>query len=43
MPSNLQTAIFDLTTGDLWVANRHDNVPAADCAYVHFPREEWLK
>jgi hypothetical protein len=41
MPSNLQVVIFDLTSGDLWVANARGKMRAADCEYVHFPRAMW--
>ena len=41
MPSNLHTVIFDLTTGDIEVANRHGSIPAAECSYVEFPHDAW--
>ena len=41
MNSNLHTVIFDLTTGDLCVANRHGSVPAAECPYVDFHYSDW--
>jgi len=41
MPSNLHTVIFDLTTGDITVANRHGAIPAAECPYVEFPQAGW--
>jgi hypothetical protein len=36
MKSNLQTVIYDLTADKIWVANRKDNVRAADRPYVEF-------
>jgi len=36
MKSNLHTVIYDLTAGKLWVANRKDNIRAADRPYVEF-------
>ena len=36
MKSNLQTVIYDLTAGKIWVANRKDNTRAADRPYVEF-------
>ena len=41
MNSNLHTVIFNLTTGDITVANRHGSLPAADCPYVEFPHDAW--
>jgi len=41
MNSNLHTVIFDLTTGDISVANRHGALPAANCPYVEFPSDAW--
>ena len=36
MKSNLQTVIYDLTADRIWVANRQDNIRAADRPYVEF-------
>ncbi len=36
MKSNLQTVIYDLTADKIWVANRKENVRAADRSYVEF-------
>jgi hypothetical protein len=41
MRSNLQTVIFDLTSGNLWVANAAGGEKAADCVYVPLSREDW--
>lgn len=41
MKSNLHTVIYDLTTRDIHVANRHGASRAADCVYVPFPRSAW--
>jgi len=41
MKSNLHTVIFDLTTRDLCVANRHGSIPAAECTYVEFHLDDW--
>jgi isopenicillin-N N-acyltransferase like protein len=44
MKSNLQTVIYDLTADKIWVANRKDNVRAADRPYVEFSLAEgWNK
>jgi isopenicillin-N N-acyltransferase-like protein len=43
MKSNLHTVIHDLTTKDVWVANRHGTKRAADCVYVLFPYSAWEK
>lgn len=43
MKSNLHVAIFNLTTGEFWVANRQGNKRAADCDYIHFPADQWDK
>ncbi len=44
MKSNLHTVIYDLTAGKLWVANRKDNIRAADRPYVEFTLSEaWAK
>jgi len=40
MKSNLQTVIYDLTAGKIWVANRKDHVRAADRPYVEFDVDE---
>ena len=40
MKSNLQTVIYDLTAGKIWVANRKDNIRAADRPYVEFDVNE---
>jgi len=40
MKSNLQTVIYDLTAGKICVANRKDNVRAADRPYVEFDVDE---
>jgi hypothetical protein len=36
MKSNLHTVIYDLTAGKVWIANRKDNIRAADRPYVEF-------
>jgi hypothetical protein len=36
MKSNLHTVIYDLTAGRIWIANRKDNLRAADRPYVEF-------
>ena len=36
MKSNLHTVIYDLTADKIWVANRHENIRAADEPYVEF-------
>ncbi len=41
MDSNLHTVIFDLTTRDISVANRHGSVPAAECSYIQFHHDAW--
>ncbi len=41
MKSNLHVVIYDLTTGDMWIANRQGKKRAADCEYVHFPFSMW--
>ena len=41
--SNLQVVVFNLTTGDLWVANKRGKGRAADTTYVKFPRDAWEK
>lgn len=41
MKSNLHTVICDLTTRDMYVANRHGTNRAADCVYVPFPHTAW--
>ena len=41
MKSNLHVVIYDLTTGDMWIANRHEHTRAADCEYVKFPFSMW--
>jgi hypothetical protein len=49
MDSNLHTVIYDLTTGDMWIANgitvKVDNKrvykAAADCPYIKFPFTAW--
>jgi len=49
MDSNLHTVIYDLTTGDMWIANgitvNVDNKrvykAAADCPYIKFPFSAW--
>jgi len=44
MKSNLQTVIYDLTAGKIWVANRKDNIRAADRPYVEFHlADAWAK
>jgi hypothetical protein len=44
MKSNLQTVIYDLTADRIWVANRKDNVRAADRPYVEFSlADAWNK
>ena len=44
MKSNLQTVIYDLTADKIWVANRKDNVRAADRSYVEFSlADAWKK
>ncbi|MGO9243703.1 MAG: C45 family autoproteolytic acyltransferase/hydolase [Verrucomicrobiia bacterium] len=44
MKSNLQTVIYDLTGDKIWVANRKDNVRAADRPYVEFSlADAWNK
>lgn len=44
MKSNLHTVIYDLTAGKIWVANRKDNIRAADRPYVEFPLSDaWAK
>src|SRR5205085_11363441 len=44
MKSNLQTVIYDLTAGKIWVANRHGDIRAADRPYVTFDvNESWAK
>jgi hypothetical protein len=43
MKSNLHTAIINLKSGDMWLANRHGKIPAADGVYVKFPASEWKK
>ncbi len=44
MKSNLHTVIYDLTAGKIWVANRKDNIRAADRPYVEFTLSEaWAK
>jgi isopenicillin-N N-acyltransferase-like protein len=44
MKSNLHTVIYDLTAGKIWVANRKDNVRAADRPYVEFTlNDAWAK
>lgn len=44
MKSNLQTVIYDLTADKIWVANRKDNVRAADRSYVEFSlTDAWKK
>ena len=44
MKSNLQTVIYDLTAGKIWVANRKDNTRAADRPYVEFHLSDaWAK
>jgi isopenicillin-N N-acyltransferase-like protein len=44
MKSNLQTVIYDLTADKIWVANRKDNVRAADRPYVEFSLADgWTK
>ena len=41
MKSNLHVVIYDLTTGDMWIANRQEKIRAADCEYVKFPFAMW--
>lgn len=41
MKSNLHVVIYDLTTGDMWIANRKEKIRAADCEYVKFPFAMW--
>jgi hypothetical protein len=41
MKSNLHVVIYDLTTGDMWIANRHGRIRAADSEYVKFPFSMW--
>ncbi len=41
MKSNLHVVIYDLTTGDMYVANRQPHIRAADCEYVKFPFAMW--
>ena len=41
MNSNLQVVIYDLTTGDIWIANAHGKTPASFCEYVLFPLSMW--
>src|SRR5437899_2936630 len=41
MKSNLHTVIYDLSTRDIYVANRHGTNRAADCVYVPFPHSAW--
>ena len=41
MKSNLQVVIYNLTTGDMWIANRHGELRAAECQYVKFPFSMW--
>ena len=41
LPSCLHVVIYRNDTGDLWVANRHGDIPAADCEYVKFPFSMW--
>jgi hypothetical protein len=36
MESNFHTVIYDLTAGEIWVANRQGDVPASDTPYTHF-------
>jgi isopenicillin-N N-acyltransferase like protein len=44
MKSNLQTVIYDLTADRIWVANRKENVRAADRPYVEFSlADAWNK
>jgi isopenicillin-N N-acyltransferase like protein len=44
MKSNLQTVIYDLTADKIWVANRKDNIRAADRPYVEFSlADAWKK
>ena len=44
MKSNLQTVIYDLTADKIWVANRKENVRAADRSYVEFSlADAWKK
>jgi len=44
MKSNLQTVIYDLTADKIWVANRRENVRAADRPYVEFSlADAWKK
>ena len=44
MKSNLQTVIYDLTAGKIWVANRRDETRAADRPYVEFAfMDAWAK
>jgi isopenicillin-N N-acyltransferase like protein len=44
MKSNLQTVIYDLTAGKIWVANRKDSIRAADRPYVEFHlADAWVK
>jgi hypothetical protein len=41
LPSCLHVVIYQNDTGDMWIANRHGNVAAADCEYVKFPFSMW--
>jgi hypothetical protein len=41
LPSCLHVVIYQNDTGDIWIANRHGNIPAADCQYVKFPFSMW--
>jgi len=41
MNSNLHTVILDLTARNIYVANRHGAIPAAECAYVEFGYDQW--
>jgi isopenicillin-N N-acyltransferase like protein len=43
MKSNVHTVVHDLTTKDVWVANRTETLRAADCPYVKFPFSKWQK
>jgi len=41
LPSCLHVVIYQNDTGDMWIANRHGTIPAADCEYVKFPFSMW--
>ena len=44
MKSNLQVVIYDLTADRIWVANRKENVRAADRPYIEFSlADAWKK